>query len=261
MLIRSHACSVLLQEVSNDIGAMTLALCTLALFLDAKPLEALDQLATVLGLDPDNGRAMTLRDRIEEVVRLKGDGDEAFQKNDYQTAIASWADALMVNEVLCERVSEGRGGTLRARLPLNRATGLHKLEGCQVDLEQFEAAAEDFRATLKHGKASLNGADKRGIEAELEGAERRAKLQKIKEQDHYAALRLAASCTMMDVKKAYRTLSLKHHPDRGGVAEKFSQIARAYAVLSDPDQKSAYDAKLQSPSPDPSTQPMQHGSW
>lgn len=54
-------------------------------------------------------------------------------------------------------------------------------------LELFETAAEDFRATLEHG-ASLNEMDKRGIEAELEGAEQRAKLQKSKQQDHYATL-------------------------------------------------------------------------
>ena len=57
-----------------------------------------------------------------------------------------------------------------------------------VGLELFETAAEDFRATLEHGKALLNGSDRRGIEAELEDAERRAKLQQSTVQDHYAIL-------------------------------------------------------------------------
>ena len=83
--------------MSNDVDAMSLR--ALALFLDAKPLEALGQVATVLKLEPDNGRAKALQDRIKEVVLLKRDGDEAFQRNEYQTAIASWTNALMVNEV------------------------------------------------------------------------------------------------------------------------------------------------------------------
>ena len=47
------------------------------------------------------------------------------------------------------------------------------------------------------------------------------------------------------------------------MAEKFRRIARAYEVLSDPDQKRVYDAKLQSPSlgPQASNQPAHHGSW
>lgn len=57
-----------------------------------------------------------------------------------------------------------------------------------VGLELFETAAEDFRAALEHGKVLLNGAEKRGIEAELEDAEQRARLQKDKEEDHYATL-------------------------------------------------------------------------
>ena len=57
-----------------------------------------------------------------------------------------------------------------------------------VCLEMFETAAEDFRAALEHGKVLLNGAEKREIEAELEDAEQQARLQKDKEEDHYATL-------------------------------------------------------------------------
>ncbi|KAI1795548.1 DnaJ-domain-containing protein [Ganoderma leucocontextum] len=274
---------VLLRDVPNDVDAMTLR--GLALFLEAKPSEALTQLAAVLKLDPDNGTAKALRSRVKEVVRLKGSGNEAFQRNEYQTAIASWASAL---GVLGERDNEGRGGILRSILLLDRATALCKvrkfadglkdvnesLQLCPADykaflcrarimvgLELFETAAEDFRATLEHGEASLNSADKRGIEAELEEAERRAKVEGSKQQDHYVILGLTRSCSAIDIKKAYRALSLKHHPDKGGVAEKFRQIARGYEVLSDPDQKRAYDAKLQNQSPGPSTQPAQHSWW
>ncbi len=96
MLIRRNVCRVLLRELPNDVDAM--ALRALALFLEAKPSEAFTQLVGVLKLDPDNEKANVLRKRVKEVVRLKGSGNEAFQRNGYHVAIASWADALVVRQ-------------------------------------------------------------------------------------------------------------------------------------------------------------------
>ena len=43
------------------------------------------------------------------------------------------------------------------------------------------------------------------------------------------------------VKKAYRKLSLKHHPDKGGDAETFKVLARAHKVLTTPKLREQYD--------------------
>ena len=49
--------------------------------------------------------------------------------------------------------------------------------------------------------------------------------------DYYKVLGVPESSTQDDIKKAYRKLSLKHHPDRGGDAEQFKKINEAYKSL------------------------------
>jgi DnaJ-class molecular chaperone len=44
-----------------------------------------------------------------------------------------------------------------------------------------------------------------------------------------------------DIKKAYRKMAVKHHPDKGGDEETFKKISRAYEVLADKEQRHIYD--------------------
>ena len=66
-------------------------------------------------------------------------------------------------------------------------------------------------------------------------------------RDYYEILGVAKSATVDEIKRAYRALALKHHPDRVGAdhkkeaEEKFKEISEAYAVLSDPEKRAAYD--------------------
>ncbi|MHB8585000.1 MAG: molecular chaperone DnaJ [Thermoplasmatota archaeon] len=63
-------------------------------------------------------------------------------------------------------------------------------------------------------------------------------------RDYYEVLGVPKEASVEDVKKAYRQLALKWHPDRNKSPEaegKFKEISEAYAVLSDPEKRSVYD--------------------
>lgn len=57
----------------------------------------------------------------------------------------------------------------------------------------------------------------------------------------YDLLEVAPTASGDELKKAYKKAALKHHPDKGGDAELFKDISRAYEVLSDPESRRRYD--------------------
>ena len=64
--------------------------------------------------------------------------------------------------------------------------------------------------------------------------------------DYYKVLGVEKSSSNDEIKKAYRKLALKYHPDRNPsdkkrAEEKFKDISEAYAVLSDPEKRKQYD--------------------
>src|ERR671922_2462390 len=70
----------------------------------------------------------------------------------------------------------------------------------------------------------------------------------VKFRDYYEVLGVPRTATAEEIKKAYRQLARKHHPDlqpaaeRPRAAERFKEINEAYEVLSDGDKRAKYDA-------------------
>merc|ERR1719511_270193 len=57
----------------------------------------------------------------------------------------------------------------------------------------------------------------------------------------YKTLDVDKNASEPDIKKAYRKMAVKHHPDKGGDPEKFKEVTHAYEVLSDPQKREKYD--------------------
>ena len=62
--------------------------------------------------------------------------------------------------------------------------------------------------------------------------------------DYYSTLGLKRGASDAEIKKAYRSMAMKHHPDRGGDEKKFKEISQAYDFLSDPEKRRMIDAGM-----------------
>ncbi|MEY4719167.1 MAG: hypothetical protein RL563_1785, partial [Pseudomonadota bacterium] len=65
-------------------------------------------------------------------------------------------------------------------------------------------------------------------------------------EDFYKLLEVERNASEAEIKKSYRKMAMKYHPDRNkenpeAAEKKFKQIKEAYEVLSDPKKRSAYD--------------------
>ena len=68
----------------------------------------------------------------------------------------------------------------------------------------------------------------------------------MKKRDYYEILGVGRDAGEAEIKKAYRQLAMKHHPDRNpgnkDAEEKFKEAAEAYAVLADQEKRARYDS-------------------
>ena len=129
---------------------------------------------------------------------------------------------------------------ISVQLNPNYAGGYLKRGNIYMELQMYSEAKFDFQ---KAKELHSNEAD-----GYLEQAKRAE--SKAKKRDYYSILGVDRNASDAEIKKAYRKLAIKYHPDRNSESEeakamaqkKFIDVGDAYAVLSDPQKKQMYDS-------------------
>ena len=107
--------------------------------------------------------------------------------------------------------------------------------------------AKEASARRTAQETTSGGSTKRGEETYVKGSAEQEKLMKditSKKNDYYAVLSVSRTATENEIKKAYRKLAVKIHPDKcqgTGAEEAFKIVSKAFACLSDAEKRAAYD--------------------
>mmetsp|Transcript_37973 Transcript_37973/g.43031 ORF Transcript_37973/g.43031 Transcript_37973/m.43031 type:complete len:493 (-) Transcript_37973:1698-3176(-) len=213
----------------------------------------------VLMRDPDNLNAQNALRKINKLDNIKKEGNSLFSAGKNEEAVEKYSSALEIDPLnttfnstlLCNRAAakmkmdkyDDALGDVSQAITLNPdyAKAYLRRGNIHMKLEEYEDAVRDYEQA-KQLDPSTND-----INNMIKNAKVSAKSAKRK--DYYKILGINKESTESEVKKAYRKMALKWHPDKNSEtpeqktkAEKmFKDVSEAYTVISDPEKKRKYD--------------------
>jgi len=232
----------------------------LAMYYDGKYDKAKQIINILLNRNPENQKLNKLLEIVKVIDVEKEKANEIFKKGEYQKAIEAYTKLLeldpdnknfnstiLANRALCY---QKLGKHLDALADVNKSIAMNenyvkayqRRGNIHFDLKNFEEARYDFEK-VKSLDPSNNEVKKR-----VEECKRKEK--EAKKKDYYKILELTNNASPDEIKKAYRKLAPKYHPDKnnGGTEEEkkqaekmFKDVNEAYQVLSDPKKKQMFD--------------------
>lgn len=221
--------------------------------------QARKNLLEALKFDPENTQCKTLLKNLKKFDELKQKGNQEFKAGKYKQAIDTYTECLQLDPeyraynaiIYCNRGAAyiKLKKTAEALADFNKAIEFnHKYAKAyfrraeiKMEQEEYEDALRDFQQVkqLEH--------DYPGLKEKYHECQRLYK--KASKKDYYKILGVEKKASLDDIKKAYKKLALKWHPDKNIASEeqkkeaekKFKEISEAYSVLSDPDKRKKYD--------------------
>ncbi|KAM0720503.1 hypothetical protein Q7P37_004639 [Cladosporium fusiforme] len=241
---------------SNSADPDALVLRGRALYAQGENDKAIQHFRQALACDPDFKDAVKYLRMVQKLDRTKEEGNSHFKSGRYQEALDVYSSALEID-------------------PTNKGTNskiLNNRAMCHTKLKQWDKVIEDCDQAIKldpsYTKARKTRAKALGEGGNWEEAVRAYKsiaeqnpeepniakdvrnaeleLKKSKRKDHYKILGVDKDASEHEIKRAYKKLAVKHHPDKNPgnseAEEKFKDISEAHEVLTDPQKRQHFDS-------------------
>lgn len=236
----------LLRENSQDPDAMLIR--ARAFYGSGETDQAAKLLKMCLGLDPDMKAAVKLLRTVQKLGRAKEEGNNAFKARDYQRAVELYGQALEVdptNKDMNSKILQNRAQahinlknyesaisdcTEALRLDPGYVKAMKVRAKAYAAAEKWEDAVRDYKSVAE------NNPSEKGIQEDIRKAE--FELKKAQRKDYYKILEVSKDASEHEIKKAYRKMAVKYHPDKNRDGEqgdeKFKEVGEAYETLIDP---------------------------
>ena len=207
---------------------------------------------SALQSDPDNVAAQKAIKNLKKAAEAKEKAGALFKKEEFKEANEAFDECLEIDDlnlsfnsiiyfnksILQDRLKQKEESMrcLNMSLKMNPLypKALVKRGEIRQDLGDFDDAVLDFVA------ASEIDSTGHGVQQKLKIAQKKAKDKK-KNKDYYGVLGVAKDASDADIKKAYKKMAVKWHPDRNSETEedkekatkKYQEIQEANRVLGD----------------------------
>jgi tetratricopeptide (TPR) repeat protein len=228
--------------------------------------ESLEKARLTLQEFPGSEECVQLLKLITTVHEAKERGNSLFSSKDFAGSVEQYTLAIDAdpknNKILrilyCNRAAahkeigryrEGIEDCTKAiKLDPKFSKAYARRARCHLHLNDFASAIRDFRRAIE-----LDQSDHELVR-ELNNAENLQRNEAEKEKDLYYILGLPRSTTEAEIKKRYRELSLKWHPDKWvtqseedktQAERKFKLVCEAHTTLIDPKRRKEYDIKYE----------------
>ena len=210
-----------------------------------------------LKFDPEHKGCKAGHKLVKSFEKKRKKAEQKYEEGSYKEAIELWWTAINIDSTHVafflpnllrivqahSKLGEHEKAIEEAQKHVDyeeTVEGLWALGDAQQAGDKFEEAVRSFR---RAEEVATEENKKRAQEKVREGE---VALKQSKEKNYYKVLGIARSANTKEIKKAYRELALKWHPDKNAdnkeEAEKmFQDIAEAYEVLSDKELKAKYD--------------------
>eukprot|EP00252_Welwitschia_mirabilis_P011252 TRINITY_DN2532_c0_g1_i1.p1 TRINITY_DN2532_c0_g1~~TRINITY_DN2532_c0_g1_i1.p1 ORF type:complete len:492 (+),score=117.94 TRINITY_DN2532_c0_g1_i1:125-1600(+) len=209
-----------------------------------------------LRLDPEHSELKKEYFKLKNLLKKTKSAEESLGRGKLRTAVEDFKEALQVDSDHTAHNVHLYLGLCRALVKLGR--GKEAVEICskalEIDGELLDALVqrgeaklltEDWEGSVNDLKEALQKSPQdMSIRESLMKAERALKLSKRK--DWYKILGVSKTSSIAEIKRAYKKLALKWHPDkntdnREEAEAKFREIAEAYEILGDEEKRTRYD--------------------